>query len=117
MSKYLSKTFQSWQSFTPVLDEDFLELKTAYRQAKKPINEAIQNQENKNYKIKEALIEKVKLINDDDTKTCIQKFIKIKDEYQDAGPAGKKNEPLLWKKLNREADRFFEAEKSLVMMS
>jgi len=114
MSKYLSKTFQSWQSFTPVLDEDFLELKTAYRQAKKPINEAIQNQENKNYKIKEALIEKVKLINDDDTKTCIQKFIKIKDEYQDAGPAGKKNEPLLWKKLNREADRFFEAEKSLV---
>jgi len=114
MSKYLSKTFQSWQTFAPVLDEDFLELKVAYQQARKPINEAIRDQETKNYKIKEALIEKVKLINDDDSKTCIQKFYKIKHEYQDAGSAGKKNEPLLWKKLNKEADRFFQAEKSLV---
>ena len=77
MSKYLNKTFQSWQSFAPVLDENFLELKTAYQQARKPINEEIQNQENKNYKIKEALIEKVKLINDDDNKTCIKKHIMI----------------------------------------
>jgi hypothetical protein len=114
MSRFLSKTFQNWQSYAPVLDEDFLKLKTAYQEARKPINNAIKEQENRNYKIKESLIEKVKLINDEDTQTCIQKFKKIKREYQDAGPAGKKNEPILWKKLNEAADRFFEADKALV---
>jgi len=114
MSKFLSKTFQTWQNYAPVLDEDFLNLKTAYQNAKKPINNAIKEQENKNYKIKDSLIEKVKLINDEDTQTCIQKFKKIKREYQDIGPAGKKNEPILWKKLNEAADRFFEADKALV---
>ena len=114
ISKYMSKTFKSWQSFAPVLDEDFTKLKTAYQQARKPINEAIRDQENKNYKIKEALIERVKLINDENNQICIQKFKKIKREYQDTGPAGKKNESVLWKKLNAEADRFFETEKALV---
>ena len=114
MSKFLSKTFQTWQSFAPVLDEDFSKLKTAYQNARKPINNAIKEQENKNYKIKDSLIEKVKLINDEDTQTCIQKFKKIKREYQDTGPAGKKNESTLWKKLNEAADRFFEADKALV---
>ena len=114
MSKFLSKTFQNWQSYAPVLDEDFSKLKTAYQNARKPINNAIKEQENKNYKIKNSLIEKVKLINDEDTQTCIQKFKKIKREYQDTGPAGKKNESILWKKLNEAADRFFEADKALV---
>ena len=114
MSKFLSKTFQTWQSYAPVLDEDFSKLKTAYQNARKPINNAIKEQENKNYKIKNSLIEKVKLINDEDTQTCIQKFKKIKREYQDTGPAGKKNESTLWKKLNEAADRFFEADKALV---
>ena len=114
MSKFLSKNFQSWQSYAPVLDGDFSKLKTAYQNARKPINNAIKEQENKNYKIKDSLIEKVKLINDEDTQTCIQKFKKIKREYQDTGPAGKKNESTLWKKLNEAADRFFEADKALV---
>jgi len=114
MSKFLSKTFQTWQSYAPALDEDFSKLKTAYQNARKPINNAIKDQENKNYKMKDSLIEKVKLINDEDTQTCIQKFKKIKREYQDIGPAGKKNEPILWKKLNEAADRFFEADKALV---
>jgi len=114
MSKFLSKTFQTWQSYAPVLDEDFSKLKTAYQNARKPINNAIKDQENKNYKMKDSLIEKVKLINDEDTQTCIQKFKKIKREYQDIGPAGKKNEPILWKRLNEAADRFFEADKALV---
>ena len=113
MSKYLSQTFQKWQSFAPVLDDDFKRLKEAYHQARKPINDAIKDQENRNYKTKEALIEKVKLINDEDAQSCIQKFKKIKSDYQNVGPAGKKNESLLWKKLNESADRFFEAEKSL----
>ena len=114
MSKFLSKTFQTWQSYAPVLDEDFSKLKTAYQDARKPINNAIKDQENKNHKIKESLIEKVKLINDEDTQACIQKFKKIKRDYQDAGPAGKKNEPILWKKLNEAADRFFEADKAII---
>ena len=114
MSKFLSKTFQNWQSYAPVLDEDFSKLKTAYQDARKPINNAIKDQENKNYKIKESLIEKVKLINDEDTQTCIQKFKKIKRDYQETGPAGKKNEPILWKRLNESADRFFEADKAIL---
>ena len=113
MTRYLSATFQKWQTFAPVLDDDFKKLKEAYHQARKPINDAIRNEENKNYKAKESLIEKVKLINDEDTQSCIQKFKKIKSEYQNVGPAGKKNEPKLWKQLNESADRFFEAEKSL----
>ena len=114
MSKFLSKTFKDWQSFAPVLDEDFTKLKAAYQEARKPINNAIKEQETKNYKIKESLIEKVKLINDEDAQSCIQKYQKIKREYQNTGPAGKKNEPILWKKLNAAADRFYEADKALM---
>ena len=36
MSRFLSKTFQNWQSYAPVLDEDFSKLKAAYQDAKKP---------------------------------------------------------------------------------
>ena len=111
MSKYLSKTFQSWQKFAPVLDEDFSKLKSAFNLSRKPINDAIKDQENKNYKIKESLIEKVELIKDADNQVCIQKFKKIKHEYQGTGPCGKKNEPLLWKKLNEAANKFFIEEK------
>ena len=114
MSKYLNKTFQSWQENAPVLDEDFAKLKSEFQIARKPINDAIKDQENKNYKIKESLIEKVKLINDFDNQICIQKYKKIKREYQETGPCGKKNEPLLWKKLNEAADKFFTEEKTLV---
>ena len=51
MSRFLSKTFQSWQSYAPVLDEDFAKLKIAYQKARKPINDAIKKQETKNHKI------------------------------------------------------------------
>ena len=56
MTKYLSKTFQSWQKFAPVLDEDFSKLKSEFYLSREPINDAIKDQENKNYKIKESLI-------------------------------------------------------------
>jgi hypothetical protein len=95
------------------MDEDFIKLKSAYQNARKPINDQIREQETKNLKLKEALIEQVKLINDEDSKVCIQKYQKLKRSYQDIGPAGKKNEPNLWKVLNESADRFYEAEKSL----
>ena len=113
LSKYLSQTFQLWQTFAPVMDEDFIKLKSAYQNARKPINDQIREQETKNLKLKEAVIEQVKLINDEDSKVCIQKYQKLKRAYQDIGPAGKKNEPNLWKILNESADRFYEAEKSM----
>jgi len=114
MSKFLSKTLQSWQKFAPVLDEEFSKLKSEFHHSREPINDAIKDKENKNYKIKESLISKVELINDDDNQICIQKFKKIKREYQETGPCGKKNEPLLWKKLNEAADKFFVEEKAKV---
>jgi hypothetical protein len=95
------------------MDEDFIKLKSAYQNARKPINDQIREQETKNLKLKESVIEQVKLINDEDSKVCIQKYQKLKRVYQDIGPAGKKNEPNLWKILNESADRFYEAEKSI----
>ena len=93
-------------------NEDFIKLKSAYQNARKPINDQIREQETKNLKLKEAVIEQVKQINDDDSKICIQKYQKLKRDYQNIGPAGKKNEPNLWKMLNESADRFYEAEKN-----
>ena len=113
LSKYLSQQFQLWQNFAPVLDDDFIKLKTAYQDARKPINDKIRAQENKNLKLKEEIIEKVKVINDEDTQLCIQKYQRLKRDYQNIGPAGKKNEPTLWKILNESADRFYEAEKTI----
>ena len=113
LSKHLSQTFQLWQTFAPVMDDDFIKLKSAYQNARKPINDEIRAQETKNLKLKEGVIEQVKLINDEDTKLCIQKYQKLKRDYQNIGPAGKKNETILWKTLNESADRFYEAEKSL----
>jgi hypothetical protein len=112
LSKYLSKNFQLWQNFAPVLDEDFKKLKLAYQNARKPINDEIHSQENKNYKLKNEIIEKVKLIKNEDNKMCIQQFQKLKRDYQNIGPSGKKNEPILWKMLNENADKFYKAEKS-----
>ena len=113
LSKYLSQQFQLWQNFAPVLDDDFIKLKTAYQDARKPINDEIRAQENKNLKLKEEIIEKIKVINDEDTQLCIQKYQRLKRDYQNIGPAGKKNEPTLWKILNESADRFYEAEKTI----
>jgi DNA repair protein SbcC/Rad50 len=113
LSKYLSQQFQLWQNFAPVLDDDFIKLKTAYQDARKPINDEIRAQENKNLKLKKEIIEKIKVINDEDTQLCIQKYQRLKRDYQNIGPAGKKNEPTLWKILNESADRFYEAEKTI----
>ena len=113
LSKYLSKNFQLWQNFAPVLDEDFNDLKLAYQNARKPISDEIRSQENKNYKLKDEIIEKVKLIQNEDNQMCIHQFQKLKRDYQNIGPAGKKNEPTLWKMLHENADKFYEAEKSV----
>ena len=114
LTKHLNKTFKLWQNYAPVLDESYSKLKSDYSNARKAINNEIRKQENKNYKLKEEVITKVKLINDEDNIICIRKFKKLKNDYQNIGSAGKKQERILWIKLNKNADRFFEAEKSLL---
>lgn len=113
LNKHLNKTFKLWQSYAPVLDESYSKLKSDYSNARKKINNEIRRQENKNFKLKEEVITKVKLISDKDNNICLQKFKKLKNDYQNIGSAGKKQEKKLWIKLNKNADRFFETEKSL----
>ena len=113
LRKHLKKTFKLWQSYAPVLNESYSKLKSDYKNARKTINDEIRNQENKNFRLKEEVISKVRLINDEDNNICIQKFKKLKNDYQNINSAGKKNEKKLWIELNKNADRFFETEKTL----
>ena len=48
-------TFDQWQKFAPVLDKDLNKLKSAYFEAKKPINDFIKKQESSVIAIKEAV--------------------------------------------------------------
>ena len=89
---YLQKTFQKWQQFAPVLDEDLDSLKKMYFDAKQPINDEIRRQEEKNKQLKESLIQKVKEIQNEDNESCIYEFKKLKDQWSKIGPAGKKEE-------------------------
>ena len=43
--QYMRGTFDQWQKFAPVLDKDLNKLKSAYFEAKKPINDFIKKQE------------------------------------------------------------------------
>ena len=92
---YLQKIFHRWQKFTPVLDDDFIKLKSKFFEAKKPINEEIKRQENINAKEKELLVEKVAEINNEDSQVCINEFNKLKDEWMKIGIAGKKTDKIL----------------------
>ena len=111
---YLQKIFHRWQKFTPVLDDDFIKLKSKFFEAKKPINEEIKRQENINAKEKELLVEKVAEINNEDSQKCINEFKKLKDEWMKIGIAGKKTDKILWDKFNKNADRFFEEKKQII---
>ncbi len=42
-----------------------------------------------------------------DNEKNISEFIKLKDEWSNIGPAGKKNEKKMWDEFNKNADRFF----------
>ena len=111
---YLQKTFQKWQQFAPVLDEDLDSLKKMYFDAKQPINDEIRRQEEKNKQLKESLIQKVKEIQNEDNETCIYEFKKLKDQWSKIGLAGKKEEKKLWNLFNKNADRFFNEKKDKI---
>ena len=112
--QFLRQSFDDWQKFAPVLDKDLNKLRNAYFEAKKPINDAIKKQEQIVIKAKEALIEKVNAISDDDNDICIKKFNDLKNEWKNAGSAGKKADNKLWDKFNKSADRFFNAKKEVI---
>ena len=111
---YLQKTFQKWQQFAPVLDEDLNRLRNMYFDAKKPINNEIKKQEEKNKELKESLIQKVKDIQNEDNESCINEFKKLKDQWSKIGPAGRKEEKKLWDIFNKSADRFFAEKKDKI---
>ena len=111
---YLQKTFQKWQQYAPVQNEDFDKLKNMYFEAKKPINEEIKKQEKINKELKNSLIQKVKEIQHEDNESCIQEFKKLKDQWSKIGPAGRKEEKKLWNLFNKSADRFFDEKKDKI---
>ena len=112
--QFLRQSFDEWQKYAPVLDKDLNKLRNAYFEAKKPINDAIKKQEQLVIKAKEALIEKVNAITDEDNDICIKKFNDLKNEWKKAGSAGRKADNKLWDKFNKSADRFFNAKKEVI---
>ena len=112
--QFLRQSFDEWQKYAPVLDKDLNKLRNAYFEAKKPINDAIKKQEQIVIKAKEALIEKVNAITDEDNDLCIKKFNDLKNEWKKAGSAGRKADNKLWDKFNKSADRFFNAKKEVI---
>ena len=112
--QFLRQSFDEWQKYAPVLDKDHNKLRNAYFEAKKPINDAIKKQEQIVIKAKEALIEKVNAITDEDNDICIKKFNDLKNEWKKAGSAGRKADNKLWDKFNKSADRFFNAKKEVI---
>ena len=112
--QFLRQSFDEWQKYAPVLDKDLNKLRNAYFEAKKPINDAIKKQEQIVIKAKEALIEKVNAITDEDNDICIKKFNDLKNEWKKAGSAGRKADNKLWDKFNKSADRFFNAKKEVI---
>ena len=83
--QYLRSTFDKWQKFAPVLDKDLNKLRSAYNEAKKPINEAIKKQEQIVINAKEGLIAKVNSISNDDNDVCIKQLNDLKNEWKNAG--------------------------------
>ena len=112
--QFLRQSFDEWQKYAPVLDKDLNKLRNAYFEAKKPINDYIKKQEQIVIKAKEALIEKVNAITDEDNDICIKKFNDLKNEWKKAGSAGRKADNKLWDKFNKSADRFFNAKKEVI---
>ena len=112
---YLQKIFQRWQKFAPVLDRDLNRLKKLYFDARKPINDEIKKQESVNKIQKEALIEKVRNINNEDNRMNIHEFKKLKQEWEKIGPSGRKNEKKLWSEFNKTADKFFAEKKQKII--
>ena len=104
---FLRKTYEEWQKFAPVLDEDFKNLKQEFFRARKPLNDQIKKQDKSLKESKISLIEKVKEINNEDNDSNINAFNNLKSEWQRLGKLPRKVESKLWSEFNKNADRFF----------
>ena len=110
---YIRKSSNEWQKYAPVIDEDFKNLKSQYSDVKKPIIDELRKYENINKQKKQELIKKVLEINDADNEMCINKFIKLKDQWKNIDSAGKVEDKTLWDEFNKKADRFFTEKKNI----
>ena len=110
---YIRKSSNEWQKYAPVIDEDFKNLKSQYSDVKKPIIDELKKYENINKKKKEELVKKVLEINDTDNEICINKFMKLKDQWKNIDSAGKIEDRSLWDEFNNNANRFFTEKKNI----
>ena len=104
---FLRNTYEEWQKFAPVLDEDFKNLKQEFFRARKPLNDQIKKQDKHIKELKLALIAKVKELNNEDNDTNITAFNNLKADWSKIGRLPRKIESKLWSDFNNNADRFF----------
>lgn len=104
---FLRESYEEWQKFAPVLDEDFKNLKQEFFRARKPLNDQIKKQDKLLKESKISLIEKVKEINNEDNDSNINAFNNLKSEWLRLGKLPRKVESKLWSEFNKNADRFF----------
>ncbi|MEK9649813.1 MAG: DUF349 domain-containing protein [Gammaproteobacteria bacterium] len=113
LSKFLKNSFDKWQSYAPVSDSDFKDLKQSFGSARKPILELIKSIEDSNKKQKEHLIELVNDYVSSEKDAGINFFKESKQKFKSIGPAGFKIEKKLWDEFHKAGDKFFEEEKAL----
>ena len=104
----LRKFDDSWNSHAPVRDDVFRKLKSDFMDAKKPIFDEI-NKQNEQIKLKkEQIIESVAKINSEDMDENISKYMNLKKYWNILDKLPHKLEKTLWKKFISSGDRFFE---------
>jgi len=104
----LRKFDDSWNSHAPVRDDVFRKLKSDFMDAKKPIFDEI-NKQNEQIKLKkEQIIESVAKINSEDMDENISKYMNLKKDWNILDKLPHKVEKTLWKKFITSGDRFFE---------
>ncbi len=104
----LRKFEDSWNSHAPVRDEVFRKLRSEFIKAKKPILEEIKNQNNQIQSKKEQIIESVLKIDSETADENINKYMKLKKDWNLLEKLPHKIEKSLWKKFITAGDRFFE---------
>ena len=104
----LRKFDDTWNSHAPVRDDVFRKLKSDFMDAKKPIFDEI-NKQNEQIKLKkEQIIESVAKINSEDMDENISKYMNLKKDWNILDKLPHKLEKTLWKKFISSWDRFFE---------
>ena len=104
----LRKFDDSWNSHAPVRDNVFRKLKSDFMDAKKPIFDEI-NKQNEQIKLKkEQIIESVAKINSEDMDENISKYMNLKKDWNILEKLPHKVEKILWKEFISSGDRFFE---------